>query len=317
MSLWMRPRSWTWPSAAAKPMARRRKRGQLQRSALRRDRGPIQRLAAGVLEHEHRTPFVARERQRPDCPGGIQFGGERVFVLEPPQALRRRLFRGERHRQDRRGLAVLPAPVKRELPAFPQGLQRVSATHRHGAASAAPGRRFPSCAQQRARWFHVVHAARVTKPDPHGRHGHSLQPNTGEDASHGTGLACAAAVAHPICVHDLGPHHLSRLHHRARGLARAARGAAPEDREPGLPPAVRLLVAHLRGRLWTGRGHGHRHGFPVRHQLERALAPHGSDPGAAARLRKLHRLRPRGELLRRADVRPRPRAALVLPFSPA
>jgi hypothetical protein len=73
---------------------------------------PIQGLTARVLEYEDRPPFVTSERQRLGCPRGIEFGCERVFVLEPPETLRRRLFRGERHRQDRRWVAVLPAAVK-------------------------------------------------------------------------------------------------------------------------------------------------------------------------------------------------------------
>jgi len=45
-------------------------------------------------------------------------------VLEPPETLRRRLFRGER--QDRRWVAVLPAAVKGEVRALPEGLQHYS-----------------------------------------------------------------------------------------------------------------------------------------------------------------------------------------------
>ena len=79
----------------------------------------IQGLTARVREYEDRPPFVTSERQRLGCPRGIEFGCERVFVLEPPKTLRRRMFRGECHCQDRRCVAVLPAAVKSEVRAFP------------------------------------------------------------------------------------------------------------------------------------------------------------------------------------------------------
>jgi len=83
---------------------------------------PIQGLAPRVFEYEHCPPLLTSERQRPGGPRRIKIGGERVLVLEPPQALRRRLFCGERYCQDREWVAVLPAAVKGELPAFPQSL---------------------------------------------------------------------------------------------------------------------------------------------------------------------------------------------------
>jgi hypothetical protein len=97
----------------------------------------IEEFASRVLEYEHRSPFVARECQGLGCPRGIEIGREQVFVLEPPEALRRRLFCGRGHRKERKGIAVLPATVKGELRAFPQSLQHVSGTCCHGAASCA------------------------------------------------------------------------------------------------------------------------------------------------------------------------------------
>jgi hypothetical protein len=82
---------------------------------------------------------VAGERQRPACPGAIQFGFERVFVLESPQALRRGLICGKRHHQDRDWVAVLPAAIMDELRAFPQGLQYISRMLCHGALDGLPG----------------------------------------------------------------------------------------------------------------------------------------------------------------------------------
>src|SRR5262249_27927835 len=57
----------------------------------------------------------------------------------------------------------------------------------------------------------------------------------------------------------------------------------------------------------------HRDGVPARHKLERAIADVRADPGAAARVRDVHRLLPRGQLLRNSSLRPLARAALVLP----
>ncbi len=113
------------------------------------------------------------------------------------------------------------------------------------------------------------------------------------------------AVAAAVRVHRLVPHHLPVLHDRAGGVAHRARGAPSRDRAPGLSSGVRVLAQDLRRRLRARRRLRHRDGVPVRHQLERALAHVGADPGAAALLRDLHRLLPRGELLRRPAVRPR------------
>jgi hypothetical protein len=74
---------------------------QIERLPLVPLKNPIEGLTAGVLEHEGRPPFVTSERQRLGCPRGIEFGCERVFVFEPPKALRRRLFCGECNCQDR------------------------------------------------------------------------------------------------------------------------------------------------------------------------------------------------------------------------
>jgi hypothetical protein len=51
--------------------------------------------------------------------------GQRVFVLEPREILRRRPFCGECDRQDWQGVFVLSATVKAKIRAFPQGRQYV------------------------------------------------------------------------------------------------------------------------------------------------------------------------------------------------
>src|SRR5258707_12372249 len=68
---------------------------QLERLPLAPVKDSIQGFAARVLECQRRLPFMASERQRPACPGGIQFGLEWVFVLGFPQALRGGLFCGK------------------------------------------------------------------------------------------------------------------------------------------------------------------------------------------------------------------------------
>ena len=60
--------------------------GQIERLRLIPLKNQIQRLTAGVFEYEDRPPFVTSERQRLGCPCGIEFGCERVFVLEPPES---------------------------------------------------------------------------------------------------------------------------------------------------------------------------------------------------------------------------------------
>jgi hypothetical protein len=49
----------------------------------------IKGLTARVHEYEDRPPFMTSERQGLGCPCGIEFGCERVFVLKPPETLRR------------------------------------------------------------------------------------------------------------------------------------------------------------------------------------------------------------------------------------
>ena len=43
----------------------------------------IERLAAGILEHQHRAAVVARKRERSHRPFSIKFGLEGIFVFEP------------------------------------------------------------------------------------------------------------------------------------------------------------------------------------------------------------------------------------------
>jgi hypothetical protein len=50
--------------------------GEIERLSLAPLKNPIQGLTARVFEYEDRPSFVTTESQRPDCPSGIEFGGE-------------------------------------------------------------------------------------------------------------------------------------------------------------------------------------------------------------------------------------------------
>ena len=79
-----------------------------------------------------RLTDVTSNGQTPGRPREIEFGRERVFVLEPPDTLRRRLFCRECDRKDWRGVIVLSAAVKGKVRAFPQGHQYVPRGTRDG-----------------------------------------------------------------------------------------------------------------------------------------------------------------------------------------
>ena len=70
---------------------------QIERLPLVPLKNPIERFTARIVEYKDYPPFVTSERQRPGCPRGLKFVCERILVLEPPETLRRRLFRGECH----------------------------------------------------------------------------------------------------------------------------------------------------------------------------------------------------------------------------
>jgi hypothetical protein len=55
----------------------------------------IKGLSARVHEYEDRSTFMTSERHGLGCPCGIEFGCERIFVLKPPETLRRWGFRSE------------------------------------------------------------------------------------------------------------------------------------------------------------------------------------------------------------------------------
>ena len=85
------------PAWAARPLALTRHEGR----AVLILKDPIQELAAGIREDEHRPPVATSDLHGPGCPRGIEVGCERVFVFDPPETLRRGLLRGECQRQER------------------------------------------------------------------------------------------------------------------------------------------------------------------------------------------------------------------------
>ncbi len=60
---------------------------------------PSERLAAVILEHQHGTTVFAHEFQRPRRPSAVQLIFQLIFVREPIEDERRRVFRGDEHRQ--------------------------------------------------------------------------------------------------------------------------------------------------------------------------------------------------------------------------
>jgi hypothetical protein len=111
---------------------------EFERLAFASLKDPIQGLAAGIHEDEHRPTVATRDLHRPGCPRGIKVGRERAFVLELPEALGRRLFCGGCDDQDGGWVTRLVTPVQRQLPAVPQRLQQITNVLWHGARLQCP-----------------------------------------------------------------------------------------------------------------------------------------------------------------------------------
>jgi len=120
--------TWQWLSPGR---SRRAGSGPAPAGGPRSDRGPYPAARAGVVEHEHRPRFVTSELQSRGCPRGSRSAASEYSCSSRREALRRRLFRGERHRQDRERLPCCRPRVECELPAFAQ-VSRVYRTLRQG-----------------------------------------------------------------------------------------------------------------------------------------------------------------------------------------
>ncbi len=127
------------------------------------------------------------------------------------------------------------------------------------------------------------------------------------------GSGSRTVVADTVRIRHYVPHHLSVLHDWSGGLAGDHRRHAHGHRKTHLPAGFRFLAQGLRRLLRHGCGLRHRHGVPVRHQLERACRADRLDPGPLARLRGVYRVSPGSHVLRHRHVRAQPGAAVVLP----
>ena len=76
----------------------------------RRADEPSERLPARILEHQHGPAVLAHELQRPRRPGAVQLIFQLIFVREPIEDERRRVFRGDEQRQH--GLRLPSAPTR-------------------------------------------------------------------------------------------------------------------------------------------------------------------------------------------------------------
>ena len=126
MSLWTRPRWWSLPSAAAMPMARRRKRPISIGAPSSRSSGS----PPGSSSTSMVRPSFAHELQRPHRPRAVQFVLQPVFVSEAIEAGGWWMFGGGPHKQARSSLSSPRAPPSAEdaLAVLPQDLEAV--THR-------------------------------------------------------------------------------------------------------------------------------------------------------------------------------------------
>ena len=83
---------------------------------------PVERRAAGILEHQRHAVVVVRQRDRSRRPVSVEFGFERMFVFEPLDATERGFFRS--NEQDRRQ-AVAGAAVESDV-SLPQRREYVA-----------------------------------------------------------------------------------------------------------------------------------------------------------------------------------------------
>ena len=89
---------------------------------------PLERLATGILEHEHVPTVFAHQLQRPCRPCTIEFIFELTFVREPFEGKGGRVFRGEAYDQHRIPAAAginLRSSIKTAFAVLPQDLETV------------------------------------------------------------------------------------------------------------------------------------------------------------------------------------------------
>src|SRR5260370_20181547 len=75
---------------------------QFERMPLVPLKNPVQWFTARILEYEDGPSFVTSNGQSLGRPRRIEFGGDRVLVLKPPESLMGRLLVGEADHHQRR-----------------------------------------------------------------------------------------------------------------------------------------------------------------------------------------------------------------------
>ena len=122
MSLWTRPRRWTLPEGRGDADGEAQEASHLHRRAEQ----PVERLAAGILQHQHGPAAVADELQRPHRPRPVQLVLQAVFVSQAIQGRRCRMLRGGQHGQHGVPVAVgarAPCPAEHAVAVLPQDLE--------------------------------------------------------------------------------------------------------------------------------------------------------------------------------------------------
>ena len=127
--------------------------------------------------------------------------------------------------------------------------------------------------------------------------------------SQAKGYGCPAALSHPVRADDRVPLPVPAAEHRAGAAAGDHRRAVAQDPQPALSPDGAVLDQGLRAHLRHRRGHGHRDGVRVRHQLGHLLALRGrrvrQRAGGGGHLRVLPGIGlPRGAAVRLGPVGP-------------
>jgi hypothetical protein len=108
---------------------------EVERLSFAPPKHPIQRLAPGIREDQHRPTVATRNLDGPSCPRGIKVDCERAFVFELQEALGRLPICGGCDDQDGGEFTRRAPPVERKLPAVPQVLQQVTNMLWHGVPS--------------------------------------------------------------------------------------------------------------------------------------------------------------------------------------
>ena len=128
MSLWISPRWWSLPTAAAMLIARCKKRP----TSIGVAEPPVERLAAGILEHQCGPTAFADELQRSCCPCPVQVVLQFIFVSEAIEGGRRRMLGGGQHCQHGAAVSVsaqAPSSAEDAVPVLPQDLEGAIPIH--------------------------------------------------------------------------------------------------------------------------------------------------------------------------------------------